>query len=97
MRFGFTAPLWEWSARDNWSFVTLPEQMSDQIAEIQHAARGFGSVRVRVTVGGTTWMTSIFPDTTQGSYILPMKKAVRKAEDMADGADVAVTLEVLDV
>lgn len=96
MRFGFTAPLWEWSARDNWFFVTLPEQMADQIAEIQHAARGFGSVRVRVTVGGTTWTTSIFPDTTQGSYILPMKKAVRKAEGIADRGDVAVTFELLD-
>ena len=96
MHLRFTAPLWEWSARDNWFFVTLPEHLADKIAEIQHAAGGFGSVRVSVTVGGTTWTTSIFPDTTQGSYILPMKKAVRKAEGLADGGEVAVTLEVLD-
>ena len=96
MRFQFAAPLWEWSAQGGWFFVTLPTDAADEIAEIPRAARGFGSVRVRVTVGGTTWSTSVFPDTKVGSYVLPVKKAVRSAEGIAEGDDVDVTLEVVD-
>lgn len=96
MRFQFTAPLWEWSAQGGWFFVTLPEAAADDIAEIGPATRGFGSVRVRVTVGATTWSTSVFPDSKLGSYVLPVKKAVRRAEDIDEGDDVDVELEVLD-
>ena len=59
--------------------------------------RGFGAVRVRVTVGATSWSTSIFPDSTRGSYVLPVKKAVRTAEGIREGDDVDVRLEVVDV
>jgi len=50
-----------------------------------------------VTVGGSTWSTSVFPDTKRGSYLLPVKKAVRTAEGVGDGDDVDVSLEVLDL
>lgn len=58
--------------------------------------RGFGSVRVEATVGGTTWRTSVFPDSRGGSYVLPVKRAVREAEDLDDGDQVTVTLRPLD-
>jgi len=97
MRFRFTAPLWEWSAQRGWYFVTLPEEYADDIREVPRMPRGFGSVRVRVTVGHSKWSTSVFPDSSQGSYVLPMKKAVRTAEGLAEGDDVVVDLEVLDL
>lgn len=53
-------------------------------------------MRVRVTVGATTWSTSVFPDTKQGSYVLPVKKAVRSTEGIEEGDDVKVALEVVD-
>ena len=97
MRFRFTAPLWEWSAQGGWFFVTVPEEYGDDIREVPRMPRGFGAVRVRVRVGDSTWSTSVFPDSKQGSYVLPVKKAVRTAEGIADGDDVAVELEVLDL
>jgi hypothetical protein len=97
MRFRFTAPLWEWNAQGGWFFVTLPEEYADDIREGPRMPRGFGSVRVRVTVGGTTWSTSVFPDAKRGSYLLPVKKQVRTAESIDDGDDVDVSLEVLDL
>jgi hypothetical protein len=97
MRFRFTALLWEWSAQGGWFFVTLPDEASDDIREVPRMPRGFGAVRVRVTVGGSTWSTSVFPDSKQGSYVLPVKKAVRTAEGIAEGDDVEVALEVLDL
>lgn len=97
MRFRFTAPLWQWNGDGGWFFVTLPDTATADIREIPRMPRGFGSVRVRVTVGDTTWSTSLFPDTKLGSYLLPMKKAVRSAERLDEGDDVHITLDVLDL
>jgi hypothetical protein len=95
MRFRFTAPLWEWRSRAEWFFVTLPDEASADIAEVPRPPRGFGAVKVRVRVGGSSWSTSIFPDSAQGAYILPVKKAVRTAEGLAEGGPVDVDLEVI--
>jgi len=103
VRRRFTAPLWQWQARDGWYFVTLPadvaddvaDEVADGIADHARASSGFGAVRVRVTAGRSTWETSVFPDTTLGSYVLPVKKAVRNAESLTEGSDVDVHLEVL--
>ena len=94
MVFVFDAELWLWDARrmDTWTFVTVPADASEQIRELAAGLpRGFGSVRVEVTMGGTTWKTSIFPGSgTDGCYVLPVKKAVRKAERL-DVGDIAKT------
>jgi Domain of unknown function (DUF1905) len=92
----FTAPLWEWGARDSWYFVTLDEQASEVVEDAPGPPRGFGSRRVRVVVGATTWSTSVFPDSGSGRYVLPVKKAVRLAEQLEEGDPVTVLLEVLD-
>lgn len=95
----FEAELWIWDARrlDNWTFVSLPADASEDIRELAGGqARGFGSVRVRVTVGGSVWTTSIFPDTKRGAYVLPVKRAVRKAEGLDAGEVVKLSVELLD-
>lgn len=95
--FVFDAELWLWDARrmDTWTFVTLPEDVSDQIRELAVPGRGFGSVKVRVGVGGSSWPTSVFPDKSSGCYVLPIKAAVRKKEGVAPGDVVEVTVEVV--
>ena len=96
MRFRFSAPLWEWSAQGGWFFVTLPEAASDDIREVPRMPRGFGSVRVRARVGSTTWDTSVFPDAGSGSFVLPVKKAVRTAAGVTEGDLLTVTVSVRD-
>jgi Domain of unknown function (DUF1905) len=96
----FDAELWIWDARraESWTFVSLPADVSEQIRELADGPRrGFGSLRVRVTVGGTTWTTSIFPDGARGGYALPIKRAVRKAESLDAGDIATVTLELIDL
>ncbi len=95
----FDAELWEWQARksDRWTFVNLPPGPSDEILDrVGDAVRGFGSVRVEVTVGRTVWRTSIFPDNRARAYSLPVKKAVRTAEGLATGDTVHVSLRLVD-
>ena len=97
----FDAELWVWDARrdESWTFVSLPVDVSEEIRELAGGARrGFGSLRVRVTVGATTWTTSVFPDSARGCYVLPVKRAVRKAESSLDVGDVVpVTVELIDL
>jgi hypothetical protein len=57
--------------------------------------RGWGSLRVRATIGKTTWKTSIFPDEKSKSYVLPVKAEVRKKENIKDGEPVVLTLEIM--
>ena len=96
----FDAELWRWDARraDSWIFVSLPAEASKEIRDLAAGPRrGFGSLRVRVTVGDSTWTTSIFPDSGRGGYVLPIKRTVRTAEDL-DVADFAtVTVELIDL
>lgn len=94
----FTAPLWQWESRqDSWWFVSVPQDLSDDLAELPLPPRGFGSIRVRVTVGSTTWTTSVFPSDREKCYVLPMKKSVRTKERLGTDAPVEVTLETVDV
>jgi hypothetical protein len=94
----FDAELWLWDARkaDGWTFVSLPADVSEEIRELAVGPRrGFGSVRVRVTIGTSTWTTSIFPESGKG-YVLPVKRAVRKAEGIEEGDTATVTVELID-
>ncbi|PFG41082.1 uncharacterized protein DUF1905 [Georgenia soli] len=100
MSYEFEADLWEWEARrtDSWTFVSVPVDIADEVLELTAPfARGFGSVRVEVTVGSTSWRTSIFPDGKRRTYVLPVKKAVRRAEQLQTGDTARVRLRLLDV
>jgi hypothetical protein len=95
----FEAELWTWDARraDTWVFVSLPADASEDIRELTAGRRrGFGSLRVRATLGGTRWTTSIFPDKASGAYVLPVKRAIRTAEGLDTGDTAAVTVELVD-
>lgn len=96
-RYEFDAKLWRWDVHQGvWLFVTLPEDVTDEIDDSQSGPRaGFGSVKVRVSIGETSWDTSIFPSQDQGGFILPIKKAVRKAEELDEGSVATVVLRVL--
>ncbi len=94
----FEARLWQWDARrgDSWTFVSLPADASDEIRERAGGPRrGFGSLRVRVRIGGSDWRTSVFPG-SDGVYVLPVKRAVREAEGLGIGDTTAVTVTLLD-
>jgi hypothetical protein len=90
---GFEAELWEHEGQGAWCFVTVPEEPSEDIRLSGAMPAGFGSYRVEVTVGGTTWRTSVFPASER--FVLPVKKAVRRAEDLEVGDALSVSLDVL--
>lgn len=95
VQHSFRAKLWEHSPGDtgSWHFLTLPVELSEDITLEAGPREGFGSIRVEACIGSTTWRTSLFPDTATGSYVLPVKKQVRLAEDLHAGSTCEVTLE----
>ncbi|WP_212842675.1 DUF1905 domain-containing protein [Catellatospora sp. IY07-71] len=96
----FEAELWLWDARrdESWTFVSLPTEASEDIRELSAGPRrGFGAVRVKVTIGTSSWATSIFPDGARGCYVLPVKRAVRKAQRLDVGDTASVRVELVDL
>lgn len=92
----FRAKLWEHAPDDpgSWHFVTVPAELAEDIALEGGPRRGFGSIRVEVSIGSTTWRTSLFPDAAAGSFVLPVKKQVRTSEGLHAGVTCEVRLEV---
>ena len=76
-------------------FVSVPVEDAEEIREEVPNRRGFGSIRVAVQVGDTRWKTSIFPDSKTGTFVLPVKKDVRKAESIDIGDEAEFDLEIL--
>lgn len=92
----FEGVLWEYEGEAPWVFVTMPVEDATMIRETVPPKSGFGSIRVEVTLGETTWKTSIFPDRDSGSYVLPVKRMVREAEGVEPGDSVKVEFLVVD-
>lgn len=93
MEHRFEAPVWRYAGAAGWWFVTLPLEVAEDIAATAEAG-GFGSVRVSAQIGSTNWATSIFPSKADASYLLPLKAAVRAAEQLGDGDVVTVCLVI---
>ncbi|PIV90833.1 DUF1905 domain-containing protein, partial [Candidatus Gracilibacteria bacterium CG17_big_fil_post_rev_8_21_14_2_50_48_13] len=70
----FSAQLWLWNTeKGSWHFLTVPQEYTALIKSFQVQGRGFGSVPVRATIGASTWKTSVFPQSKEGTFILPVK------------------------
>ncbi|NYD56515.1 hypothetical protein BKA08_000753 [Nocardioides marinisabuli] len=88
---------WEFEAEvwlaegGSWAFVTLPGEVDDDVRLLAGPRSGFGSVRVEVVLGATTWRTSVFPDKVRG-FVLPLKSQVRRAEGVDVGDRVRLRL-----
>ena len=99
-----TAKLWIWStdkAPASWHFLTLDGEVAEAIDALAlmrrlefGRKRGWGSMKVRATIGDTSWDTSIFPAKDIGGWLLPVKASIRKAEGVVagDAVEVAITL-----
>ena len=89
----FTATIWRHDGPAAWYFISLPDELTDGLrAAYAHSQRAFGSLPVRVKIGGTEWETSIFFDRKRETYLLPVKARIRQIEDLEDGDEVRLQL-----
>lgn len=93
--YTLTSKLFVYPGVSSWRFLALPKKEGQEIKKKFAArARGWGSLPVSVTIGKTTWETSIFPDKKSGSYLLPLKAKIRKAESILDDAGVTFRIKL---
>lgn len=94
--FEFTSELTPWASKPSVHFLQVPPEVGVEIKEIPSPPRGFGAIAVEVTIGATTWTTSIFPDSSLAdSFFLPVKAAVRRAEGLEAGDTAEVTIQLI--
>lgn len=94
--FKIKARVWLHQGLAGWHFVTFPKKQSDEIKTIFGGMRrGWGSLPVMVTIGRTSWKTSIFPDKKAGAYLLPLKVSVRKREGLQEGDTIIIFIEIM--
>lgn len=87
MEFAFTGDIWYWRGPAPFYFMSVPEDICEIIkVNSGFLSYGWGMIPVRARIGGTDWKTAMWPK--DGGYILPVKVAIRRAEELSEG-DVA--------
>lgn len=63
LTYAIKAKVWLWSSAASWHFVSISEDVSAEIKFMfGYLEAGWGSLPVKLTIGQTTWKTSLFPN-----------------------------------
>jgi hypothetical protein len=93
MDLEFDGEIWYWRGPSPFHFITVPDEESAALeAASTLVSYGWGMIPVQATIGETAWGTSLFPK--DELYVVPVKDAIRKAEDLELGDVVTIRLSV---
>ena len=94
-KYTVQSKVWIYPGDVGWHFVNVDKKLAAELKEkYATKTKGFGSIPVKVTIGKTTWKTSLFPEKRSGTYLLPLKAPVRRAEDISEGDTVEFTIAI---
>lgn len=89
----FSGEVVRWRGPAPFHFVAVPPDETDEIHAVAGAVTyGWGMIPATVTVGRTSMTTAIFP--RDGGYMVPLKAALRRAEEVEHGDVVTVTVAI---
>lgn len=84
MEFTFDAEVIHWRGPAPYFYAPLPDDAAAQIRDVAKlVSYGWGVIPVEAVVGGVRFTTSLFPK--DGTYLLPLKDAVRKPTGITAG------------
>jgi len=93
MYFEFNGKIIFWRGPSPFFFVAMPDEESRDLKAVSNSVTyGWGVIPVQVRIGNTEWKTSLFPKDDR--YLVPIKASVRTAEQLDEGDEVMVQLEV---
>jgi hypothetical protein len=95
-KFSISGKVWRYTSPSGlqvggWYFVYVPKKLSRQIKDYSRNKKkvGFQFVRVKATIGKTSWTTALFP-TKDGPYLIAIKADVRRKEGIDEGDAVKI-------
>lgn len=93
MELEFEAAVVEWRGPSPYIYAVLPADAAAAVARVKRAASyGWGVIPVEATIGGVIFTTSLFP--RDGTYLLPLKLAVRRRIAVTVGDSVEVRMRI---
>ena len=93
-KFTISGKVCVWPGEVGWHFVYVDKDTALKISKYKKShSRGF--VKIRATLGKTSWDTSLFPYKREDTYLLALKKATRQKESVFDGDMVKVKIQLL--
>ena len=93
LRLAFETTIIEWRGPAPFFYAPVPSQHVDEIERVKkHASYGWGVIPVEAEIGGVRFTTSLFPK--DGTYLLPIKDAVRKKTGVTVGDIIDVEMTI---
>lgn len=93
VRFEFESAVIYWRGPQPYFYAPVPPEHVDDLRRVARLVTyGWGCVPVEATVGGVAFRTSLFPK--DGTYLLPIKAAVRRKTGITAGDVIAVDIKI---
>ncbi|QKC84450.1 DUF1905 domain-containing protein [Mesorhizobium sp. NZP2077] len=93
IQFRFEAEVIHWRGPSPYFFMPIPESRGEEIKKVAKLATyGWGVIPVEATIDGFMFGTSLFPK--QGSYLLPLKDAVRRKCNLTAGDSISASITI---
>lgn len=92
-KFIVSGKVFVWPGDLGWHFIYIDKKTVEKIRKSATHARGF--VKIKATLGKTSWETSLFPYKREDTYLLAIKKAIRQKESVFDGDFIKVKIELV--
>ena len=93
MELTFTNRVIEWRGPAPYYYLPLPEEAAEDVHDVrQMATYGWGVIPVAARIGDVDFTTSLFPK--DGGYVVPLRDAIRRAEQIEVGQTVSLRLSV---
>lgn len=93
LEFSFTATIIEWRGPAPFFYAPIPLEHADAIRQAaKRVSYGWGVIPVTCRIGEVEFTTSLFP--RDGTYLVPIKAAVRRRSGITVGDEIAIDLEI---
>ena len=91
MEFSFDAQVIYWRGPAPFFYAPMPLAAANDVRKASKlVSYGWGVIPVEVTIGEITFTTSLFPK--DGTYLVPLKDAVRKPSGITAGDTIHIDL-----
>lgn len=77
--YSFSGKIWKHESTGAWFFVSMPKDLSLEIrSQLQWQEEGWGRMKASARIKNVEWKTAIWFDKKKNTYLLPLKKEIRR-------------------